>query len=213
MTRGDVCSICLECIEEDDVLGRFKTECGHLFHTVCLQRHKGQAVIDAEKNDEGCFIARDHPGFHCPNCRTHLREDRVDRSSQTTHVPWYSNPPSQVALDAMLSMYMQRYKSNKTNRRDEYKLCFVQTTAERARAKAGFAVHLKAQQDAQRTLASVDRNNQDSMYKAYNALSRSTARMLEFYLQCTDWSREEYRPLIQSQLQTYGLDTTVMRDF
>lgn len=208
MTINDVCSICLESIEDDDVLGRFKTECGHVFHTVCLQRHKGQVIIDAEKNEEGCYITRDHPGLHCPNCRTHLKEDQPTRTSP---IPWYSNPPSQVALDAMLGMYTQRHKSDRTSRRDEHKLCFVQTTAERARTRAGFAWHLKAQQDAQRAVASVDRRDQSGAYKAYKELSRSTARMLEFYLQSTDWSQAEYRPLIQSQLQTYGLDTTVVQ--
>lgn len=115
-----------------------------------------------------------------------------------------------MALDALLDMYTQTHKSNERKRRDECKLRFVQTTAEKARTKTDFLRVLKAQQEAQRTFASVDRKNESHVYKAYGRLSLTTAQMLDFYLQCSDWSEEHYKPLLCEQLQTYGLDTGVL---
>ena len=165
----------------------------------------GQAVIDAKVDKQTCLITEDHPGFHCPNCRTRLEED-VTVTTRPCGL-WYSSPPSQVALDALLVMYNQKHK---WRRRDENKFRFVQTTVETARNNAQFETVLKAQQEAQREFSSVDRRDTSAVYQAYNRLSLSTAKMLKFYLQCTCWSEEHYKNLIGSQLEKYGLNTHVL---
>lgn len=199
----DICSICLDAIENDDVLGVSHTHCGHVFHTVCLQRHMGQAVIDAKVDDCQCLITEDHHGFHCPNCRERLETNH----SMGTKGFWYSSPPSQVAFDALLVMYNQRHK---TKRRDE-QFKFVHTTAETARRNSQFATVLETQREAQRNFSCVNRMNDVEVYRAYTCLSITTAQMLEFYLQYSGWSKEHYKPLLESQLQKYGLDTRVLR--
>lgn len=161
----------------------------------------GQAVIDGNQEVR---ISEDHHGFHCPNCRERLYQDM---SSKTRPCElWYSSPPSQVAFGALLSMYTQKYK---TERRED-KFRFVQTTGEKARTNARFSNVLRAQQRAQQQFSSVDRMNQKDVYRAYNQLSKTTAQMLDFYLQCSDWSGEHYKPLLESQLQKYGLDVNVI---
>lgn len=99
---------------------------------------------------------------------------------------------------------------NQSIQGDENKFRFVQTTARKAYSNAGFETVLKAQQDAQRKFSSVDRNHTRAVWNAYNQLSLSTAKMLEFYLQCSSWSTKHYMPLIGSQLQKYGLDARVV---
>ena len=98
-------------------------------------------------------------------------------------------------------MYNQHHKSN---RRDE-KFRFVQATAEKARSSTRFASVLKVQQEAQRMFSSVNRLNDNDVYRAYHQLSIATTQMLELYLQYSGWSKEHYKPLLHSQLQKYGL--------
>ena len=207
VVSNEICSICLDDIEHDDVLGISNTHCGHVFHTVCLQRHMGQAVIDSNVEDQECLITETHPGFRCPNCREPLDDMNDMNDMKTTSPPcglWYSRPPTQVAFDALLCMYTQRHKS----KRSDEKFRFVQTTAERARNNVRFVDVLKVQQEAQRTFSHVDRLNDTDVYRAYNRLRVTTTQMLELYLQSSGWSKELYRPLLDAQLTKYGLITS-----
>jgi len=208
VTIIEKCSICLDNIEQDDVLGVSHTCCGHTFHTVCLQRHMGQIVIDAKLKDQQLFIKEDHPGFHCPNCR-----ERLHVLNTTSRGSWYSSPPSQVAFDALFLMYNQRHKTKDTggdtDRHDE-KFRFAQITTEKARNTSCFVNILRAQQAAQRKFSSVDRKNEGEVYRAYKQLSLTTAQMLDLYLQCSGWSKEHYKPLLESQMKNYGLDVRAL---
>lgn len=195
------CSICIESIKPDDVLGSTTTSCGHVFHSTCLERHKNQAILDSTYDGTELITSMNHHGFHCPNCR-----EKLETSSESPRGLWYERPSSEAARTALLSMYTALLSIKKYEAaRPEYKLLFVQRCEDRARKSSEFDGILSEQQEAQRKFATIDRNNESESWRAYVRLSRSTARMLTFYLSHGDLDHELIRPLVDAWLSENGL--------
>lgn len=195
------CSICIESIKPDDVLGSTTTSCGHVFHSTCLERHKNQAILDSIYDGTGMITSLDHHGFHCPNCR-----EKLETTSESPRGLWYERPSSEAARTALLSMYTALLSIKKCkSTRPEHKLLFVQRCEDRARKSSDFDDILREQQEAQRNFATIDRNNESESWRAYVRLSRSTARMLTFYLSYSNLDHELIRPLVDAWLSENGL--------
>jgi len=197
------CSICLDTIKNDDVLGSTITSCGHRFHSACLERHKNQAILDSQHDGTDLIVSMNHHGFHCPNCR-----EKLGHTVESPYGLWYERSSSEVARTALLSMYTkllsmdtQTYKSCG----QEYKLVFVQRCEDRARRSPEFDEILREQQEAQRSFATVDRKEGAASWHAYARLSRTTSRILTFYLKCGELDKGYIIPLVDAWLSEHGL--------
>ena len=162
------CSICLDTIKNDDVLGSTITSCGHRFHSACLERHKNQAILDSQHDGTDLIVSMNHHGFHYPNCR-----EKLGHTVESPYGLWYERPSSEVARTALLSMYT--------------KLLSME------------------QQEAQRSFATVDRKEGAASWYAYARLSRTTSRILTFYLKCGELDKGYIIPLVDAWLSEHGL--------